>query len=106
MSDEPDHVADAPVMPAGDSAGAAEPSVGRRRTPPRNYLERGERRRLLWRFMPAALAVLAGAVGTLVHRRLRPAPDVLAHTAVDFILGAMALGHVYSVSFDTGRPLP
>lgn len=33
---------------------------------PRNYLEQGERRRLLWRFMPAALALVVGL--TVVER--------------------------------------
>jgi hypothetical protein len=34
----------------------------------------------------AALAVLARAVFTLVDRALRAAPDILAHTAVEFVL--------------------
>ena len=39
---------------------------------PRNYLEQGERRRLLWRFMPAALALVVGL--TVVEQVwLRPA---------------------------------
>src|SRR5208283_257506 len=42
----------------------------------------------------AALAVLTGAVFAPVHRALRAAPDVLAHTAVDFIFGFCALGHL------------
>src|SRR5262249_1539687 len=41
----------------------------------------------------AALAVLAGAVFALVHGALRAAPDVLAHTAVELVLGVVALGH-------------
>src|SRR3982750_3873732 len=41
----------------------------------------------------AALAVLAGAIFTAVHGALRAAPDVLAHTAVDFVLGFTALCH-------------
>src|SRR5690606_37599338 len=41
----------------------------------------------------AALAVLAGAVFALVHRGLRTTPDVLAHTAVNFVLGRFALAH-------------
>src|SRR5262249_38750250 len=41
----------------------------------------------------AALAVLAGAVGALVHRRLGTAPDALAHAAVDLVLGVGALAH-------------
>ncbi len=40
-----------------------------------------------------ALAVLAGAILALVHRRFRPAPDVFAHPAVDLVLGRGALGH-------------
>jgi len=36
----------------------------------------------------AALAVLAGAIFTLVDRALRAAPDVLAHAAVEFVLCA------------------
>ena len=54
-------------------------------------------------FLLAALAVLAGAIGAAVHWRLRTAPDVFAHPAVDFILGAMALGHEYPV-FILTRP--
>src|SRR5208283_702789 len=42
----------------------------------------------------AALAVLTGPVFAPVHRALRAAPDVLAHTAVDFIFGFCALGHL------------
>src|SRR5215471_14053465 len=41
----------------------------------------------------APLAVLAGAILTPVHRALRSAPDVLAHPAVDLVLGFHALGH-------------
>ncbi|MPL88357.1 hypothetical protein SDC9_34377 [bioreactor metagenome] len=41
----------------------------------------------------AALAVLARAVFALVQRRLGAAPDVLAHAAVDFVLGRRAFGH-------------
>src|SRR5690606_21423552 len=36
---------------------------------------------------------LAGAVGALVDRGLRATPDVFAHPAVEFVLGALALGH-------------
>src|SRR5690606_22068383 len=41
----------------------------------------------------AALAVLARTVRTAVHRGRRTAPDVLAHAAVEFMLGALALRH-------------
>src|SRR5690606_13408294 len=41
----------------------------------------------------AALAVLAGTVGTAVHGAVRTAPDILAHAAVEFMLGALALRH-------------
>src|SRR5262249_50913937 len=41
----------------------------------------------------APLAVLAGAVFTPVHRALGTTPDVLAHPAVDLVLGFHALGH-------------
>src|SRR6202167_1533402 len=41
----------------------------------------------------AALAMLAGAIFTLVDGRLRPAPDVLAEPAVDLVLRLVALGH-------------
>ena len=44
-------------------------------------------------FALAPLAVLAGAVFTLVDRAFRPAPDVLAQPAVDLVLRLMALGH-------------
>ena len=39
----------------------------------------------------AALPVLAGAIGTAVDGALRAAPDVFAHAAVKFVLGAFAL---------------
>src|SRR3546814_7737947 len=41
----------------------------------------------------AALAVLAGAVFALVDRAFRATPDVFAHPAVEFVLGAGALRH-------------
>jgi ABC-type enterobactin transport system permease subunit len=41
----------------------------------------------------AALAVLAGAIFAPVHRTFWAAPDILAHPAVEFVLGFMALGH-------------
>ena len=41
----------------------------------------------------AALAVLAGAIFTTVYRGLWAAPDVFAHTAVNFILGRRAFCH-------------
>src|SRR3546814_9616469 len=41
----------------------------------------------------AALAVLARAVFAAVDRGLRTAPDVFAHTAIDFVLGRRALAH-------------
>ena len=41
----------------------------------------------------AALAVLAGAVFTLVDRALRTTPDVFAHPAVNFVLGRGAFRH-------------
>src|SRR5205814_9632406 len=50
----------------------------------------------------AALAVLAGAVGPRVDRGFRTAPDVLAHPAVELVLGAMALGHSDTL-FDPSR---
>jgi hypothetical protein len=40
-------------------SGPTEPA-GQPSARPRNYLEQGERRRLLWRFMPAALALVVG----------------------------------------------
>ncbi len=43
----------------------------------------------------AALAMLAGAVFALVHRGLWTTPDILAHTAIELVLGAGALRHVY-----------
>src|SRR5690606_10348311 len=41
----------------------------------------------------AALAVLARAVGALVHRGFRTAPDVFAKTAVKLELRSQTLGH-------------
>ena len=56
----------------------------------------------------AALAVLAGAVLAAVHRALRTAPDILAHPAVDLVLGFCALRHRVSSDMapiqDTDRP--
>ena len=44
----------------------------------------------------AALAVLAGAIFAAVDRALGPSEDVLAHAAVELILGAGALRHCRS----------
>ena len=56
----------------------------------------------------AALAVLAGAVFTLVDRALGATPEVLAHTAVDLVLCTMALRHrvsrFLSVFIQDARP--
>ena len=41
----------------------------------------------------AALAMLAGAVFPAVHRALRAAPDILAHTAIDLVFRLTALCH-------------
>ena len=41
----------------------------------------------------AALAMLAGAVFATVYRGFRTAPDVFAHTAVNFVLGSCAFCH-------------
>ena len=41
----------------------------------------------------AALAVLAGAVFSLVHGALRAAPDILADTAIDLVFRLTALSH-------------
>jgi hypothetical protein len=41
----------------------------------------------------AALTVLAGAIFATVDRRFGAAPDVLAHAAIDFVLGSRAFGH-------------
>ena len=41
----------------------------------------------------AALAVLAGTIFAPVDRALRAAPNVLAHTAVDFVFGFCTLRH-------------
>ena len=58
----------------------------------------------------AALAVLAGAIFALVDRGLRAAPDVLAHAAIELVLGAGALRHdisfnCVSVDVDPGAAL-
>src|SRR5690606_21647359 len=42
----------------------------------------------------AALAMLTRPVGTAVDGGIRTAPDVLAHPAVELVLGALALRHV------------
>jgi hypothetical protein len=61
---------------------------------PRNYLERNERRRLLWRFMPAALALLLGL--TVIERiwfplkRQRPAPAI--DTSLEAVRGRPPAG--------------
>jgi hypothetical protein len=54
----------------------------------------------------AALAMLAGAVFTLVDRALRTAPDVLAHAAVEFVLGFCTLCHrvLYELLVEETRP--
>src|SRR5690606_1588478 len=53
----------------------------------------------------AALAVLARAVGTAVHGAVRTAPDVLAHPAVEFMLGALALRHESILQFAVAAPV-
>lgn len=61
---------------------------------PRNYFERDERRRLLWRFMPAALALLLGL--TVIERiwfplkRERPAPAI--DTSLEAVRGRPPAG--------------
>src|SRR5690606_9631549 len=52
----------------------------------------------------AALAVLAGAVRTAVHRGRRTAPDILAHAAVEFVLGALAPRHRVVLQFAVIAP--
>jgi len=61
---------------------------------PRNYFERSERRRLLWRFMPAALALLLGL--TVIERvwfppRRQPAAPAI-DTAIDSVRGRPPVG--------------
>src|SRR5690606_19820369 len=53
----------------------------------------------------APLAMLAGAVLAPVHRRFRPAPDVLAHTAIDLVFRGLALAHSHSLSNSCTRNL-
>src|SRR3990170_4119601 len=55
----------------------------------------------------AALAVLAGAIFPAVHRALRAAPDILAHTAIDLVFRLTALSHrvlFAYLSFEETRP--
>ena len=56
----------------------------------------------------APLAVLTGGVVAAVHRGFGPAPNILAHAAVDLVLGGGALGHVRSPlgSLWMAPPLP
>src|SRR6478672_4727915 len=56
-------------------------------------------------FRLAALAVLAGAVRAFVDGGLGATPQVFTHDPVEFVLGAMALGHM-SLSYDAARSLP
>ena len=52
----------------------------------------------------AALAVLAGAIFAAVDGALGAAPDVLAHAAVDFILGFCAFRHrVLEIASENAR---
>lgn len=51
----------------------------------------------------AALAMLARTIFATVHRGLRTAPDVFAHTAVNFVLGRFALAH--RISFQGVTPV-
>src|SRR5579859_985727 len=50
----------------------------------------------------AALTVLARTVSAFVDRGFRATTDVFAHTAVEFVLGAVALGHIV-LFFDPSR---
>src|SRR6185295_10772436 len=55
----------------------------------------------------AALAMLAGAVFTLVHGALRATPDILAHTAINLVFRLTALSHrvLFAVQeFEETRP--
>ena len=45
------------------------------------------------KFALAALAMLAGAVFPAVYRAFRAPPDILAHPAIKFVFGALALRH-------------
>ena len=89
MSDEADPgVAGLPSPPAGGDARAGHGAV---RPRPRNYLDRGERQRLLWRFMPLALAVTLGM--TLVEwvwfRSPPPARQPRIDTSLEAIRGGL-----------------
>ncbi len=78
------------MIDPADLAGLPPPddqSVAPSRRRPPNYLATGERRRLLWRFMPAALAVLV--VLTWVERTWFPRVDPPAAPAVDTRLEAV-----------------
>ena len=44
-------------------------------------------------FLGAALAVLAGSVGALVHRALGTAPEVLSRPAIKLVFGSRAFRH-------------
>ena len=52
----------------------------------------------------AALAVLARTVGTRVDRRLRTAPQVFTHAAVNLVFLRMTLRHVLSIRCGPARP--
>src|SRR5690606_25376053 len=54
----------------------------------------------------AALTVLAGAVRALVDGGFRPAPQVFTHHRVEFVLGAMALGHEFTLNMMRPGPSP
>jgi hypothetical protein len=69
-------VSDLPEQPASDAADAVTGGRFRRRAP-RNYLARGERRRVFWLFMPPAIALvllLSWVEHVWFPRRVPPAP--------------------------------
>ncbi len=50
-------------------------------------------RAVVGKFARAALTVLAGPIGALVHRALGTAPDTLAHAAVELVFCIRAFRH-------------
>jgi len=69
---------------------------------PRNYLAPGEHRRLFWRVMPlaAALVLLLGWVENTWFPRVRPRPEPQADTKLDALRGPMPEGDAVLIERD------
>lgn len=102
-------VNDPPVFTAGFPVPVNEP--GEERTPPRrprNYLETGERRRLMWRIMPVAAVVVIGLsiAEWLWFRPRLPDPPRDIDTALEAVRGPDPTGEAVRLEIVSDEPDP